>query len=204
MSNPSINLFTSYYNELNEARRGELDKCLALNAGAFDTIYLFNESHRTTFPSPVRDIIVDKRPLYSTYFDCFQAQEINIIANSDIYFTKESLELISTIKEGECFALSRWDVDLLGNASHFDHRDSQDAWCFLGTVAPIAANFPQGRRGCDNRLAWEVQRAGYSLLNPSKSIKTYHLHNSGVRRYSKLGDQDLIRGPYLTILPTSL
>jgi len=46
------------------------------------------------------------------------------------------------------------------------------------------ANFTQGVPGCDNKIAYLLQEAGYVVTNPSTTIKTYHLHLSGIRHYN--------------------
>jgi hypothetical protein len=63
----------------------------------------------------------------------------------------------------------------------------------------VYGNFTLGMRGCDNRIAAEFEIAGYRVSNPSKSIRSYHVHNSGIRNYTTT---DVIPKPYLTI-PTS-
>src|SRR5204862_5215377 len=51
---------------------------------------------------------------------------------------------------------------------------SQDVWAFEGPVKPVAfSDFALGKPGCDNRIAYELGQAGYEVLNPCLSIKTY-------------------------------
>ena len=107
-----------------------------------------------------------------------------IIANADIFFD-ETLALIeSEPLDGKMLCLSRWDEDSNGILRHLDRPDSQDAWIFEPPLPRIASDFFLGKPGCDNRLAYEVACAGLAVLNPSRSLRARHLHNSGIRRYT--------------------
>lgn len=53
---------------------------------------------------------------------------------------------------------------------------------------------------CDNAIADRLYRAGYEVLNPSKTIKTYHLHQSGVRHYNT---EYKVPQPYKLLHPTA-
>jgi len=119
------------------------------------------------------------RPTFNEMFDLCRPDAVNVIANSDIYFT----ELPHTPPPGEVWALSRWDVDADGNATLWDHADSADAWIFNGLPPKIDMPWTMGLPGVDNRLAWELDNAGMRVRNPCKTIKAYHLHNSQWRSY---------------------
>lgn len=119
------------------------------------------------------------RPTFNDLFDLCKADAVNVIANSDIYFT----ELPHTPPPGEVWALSRWDVDADGNATLWDHADSQDAWIINGKPVGVDAPFTMGVPGCDNVLVHLFREAGYVVRNPSKTIKAYHLHLSQYRSY---------------------
>jgi hypothetical protein len=36
---------------------------------------------------------------------------------------------------------------------------------------------------CDNKLAYELSQAGFEVLNPSRTIQTFHLHDVNIRTY---------------------
>jgi hypothetical protein len=76
---------------------------------------------------------------------------------------------------------------------------SQDAWIFDTPLCDFPCNFYFGVPGCDNRLAWEASRAGLTLINPSRSIRAYHLHLTGVRRYS---ERQRVAGPTASVPAT--
>lgn len=178
-------LFYNYYEDKNLNRKLEIDYCLYKNLQNknINTVVIESQKHLTFdyFFNLINKITND--------------EDINIICNSDIYLD-DTIILTEKIKENECYALSRWDVHPNGTPIFFDRRDSQDTWIFKGKVKKVIADFTLGKRGCDNRLAYELRRAGYRVTNPSKTIKTYHVHNSNIRSYSFT---DAVPEPYDTI-----
>ena len=96
-------------------------------------------------------------------------------------------------------ALSRWDIKTHDFAvvRHFAEKDSQDTWALLGGFPEIPeANFPLGKKGCDNRIAHLLSNH-FDVINPSKEIITYHYHISGIRNYAPQGtNEDLVAPPY--------
>ncbi len=142
----------------------------------------------------------DRRPLFNDFLSLMDssdyANDLNIIANADIIFpdldsiqsASAPIESIDFPHDNEaskvCLALSRWDLMPDGRTMHYDHLDSQDAWVFKGNPnMKTSIDIRIGEAGCDNRFAWELEQNGYRVLNPSKTVKILHLHNSGVRNY---------------------
>lgn len=172
-------------------RQAELLECWRLNDGVFDEV---------TAPKG--------RPTFNELFALCKSDAINVIANSDIYFT----ELPPHPVCGEAWALSRWDVDAEGRVKLWDHADSQDAWVFHGKPTGIDAPFPMGVPGVDNHLAWLIDQAGYVVRNPSRTIRAYHLHNVQWRSYlhdpegqARGGKKiERIPPPYKLVKPTTL
>lgn len=160
-----------------------------------------------------------KRATYNDFFKEFEKfpEDINIIANKDIFFDDSSLNDIILFfnnykhnKNKLCLALSRWEYNDNGNSSHFNVRDSQDVWVFYGIVefGPYS-DVPLGVPGCDNRIAAELMhRYKYNVLNPSKSIKTYHYHPSGdsTRMYLNpdYSRNCFVEGPHEHITPCKI
>jgi len=190
-----IRLLVNTYKSDSQARQAELDICLEKNiALPFLTVH-----------------DIQPRPTYNDYFhtssklihdEDFDNDDIFVIANSDIYFD-ETLLLANQIKHGEVYALTRYDIKR-GQARFFDRPDSQDVWIFRGGINPIeGADFNLGVGGCDNRIAYLLHKAGYTVTNPSLSIKTYHLHESGIRTFD-YKKHKVIPPPYLTLAPTTL
>ena len=184
-----INLFISYYQCGDPERQEELDFCYNTNkmSGLFNEIINFTD-----------------RPKYNDFFEATKSypNDINILANADIYFN-ESIERVKTMLSMEAFALTRWEINEDGNIVSFDDmhqynrgaqaRHSQDVWVFNGVVNGIYGDFHIGRPGCDNRIAFEIMRAGYILSNPSHDIKCIHKHKNTERNYT-MGE--LVPKPY--------
>jgi hypothetical protein len=184
-----IRLFVNWYEDANKERQKEIDLCL-----------------RKNLANPLLNVIViesQEKLTYSSFFkrvnNLAQANDISIIANSDIFFD-ETIALSDRLRAYEVFALSRWEWYGEGQPANFCNRqDSQDAWIFRGIIRQVNGDFTLGKAGCDNRIAYEFTAAQYKVLNPSKSIKTYHVHNTGIRNYNP---NDVVPQPYYCIPPT--
>ena len=116
-----------------------------------------------------------------------------IMANADIAFDDTLAMLEDVALQGSLLCLSRWNESADGRLDHFDAPNSQDAWIFEPPLPAIACAFELGTPGCDNRLAHEASRAGLRVLNPSRSLRSAHLHNSQVRNYTQ---RQRLPGPY--------
>lgn len=131
------------------------------------------------------------------------SSDVKIIANADIFFTDpDLLNIVASLREDQCYALSRWDLFKNGNVHLHAHPDSQDAWVFRGDIRGINGNIQFGIPGCDNRIAYEIASAGYRVLNPCKTIRSFHVHNSKKRTYND--DTKRIEPPYKLVKPTWL
>jgi hypothetical protein len=179
-----IRLFVNTYTDPDANRADELGRCLAINKSVFDSV-----------------VELSGRPPFSEIFagvnEIVTADDISVIANSDIYFDR-SVRLAEKMKPDEAYALTRWD-DTLAGITFFNRIDSQDVWIFRGVIREMQVDFPPGKCGCDNRLAAEMAMAGYRVSNPSHSIKTMHLHRTGLRRYAPT---DAVAKPYALIVPS--
>lgn len=174
-----INLFVSYYQTKDEERQAELDFCRANHeeSGLFDNIIPFND-----------------RPTYNDFFKATKdfPTDINVLTNADIYFN-DTINLCQSMGVRDAYALTRWE-DREGEAIWFDNMHtynkhaksqwSQDVWIFRGAVNGINSPFHLGVPGCDNRIAYDIFRAGYNLTNPSKKIKCIHKHKEMERSYN--------------------
>jgi hypothetical protein len=189
-----IRLFFNYYEDKHPFRKREIDFCLQKN---LDNPY-------------IKTIIIESaiKPSYDYFFrkinEVTQDNDINIICNSDIFFDESIVladQCLQKLCPKEMYALSRWDWHLNGTTVFFDRADSQDTWIVRGKVDNVQGNFTLGIRGCDNKIAYQFGQSGYRVRNPSKSIKTYHVHNSQVRNYTMA---DVVPPPYLTVDPTHI
>lgn len=171
-----INLFFNYYKT--DKRQDEIDYCLKMNKQVFDKV-----------------IIVSGRPTFKSLFELTKEypDDINVFCNSDIYFPE--VELLRMVNKNECYALTRYEI-MRGNVlKHFGRIDSQDAWVFRGSVKEVNAEFTMGMWGCDNKLAYELERSGYKVLNPSLSIITVHVHKDPARNHNRT-EENTVPGPY--------
>jgi len=198
-----FHLFISLYSEPNPNRLKEYELCLKYNLDNqwIERIHILFEDCQDQAENVIRknfqpwlnhpniDIRIAKRQKVRSisYLDFISfANEILppntrfIIANSDIYFD-ESLELIQNFDfHKRVFALTRYNVKPYLD---FDGKvwqrsiGSQDSW-FFQTPFPEEETFDLyvGWMGCDSRIAYELDKAGLEVLNPSLSIKCWHLH----------------------------
>eukprot|EP00697_Spironema_sp_BW2_P001966 gnl/Spiro4/12637_TR6682_c0_g2_i1.p3 gnl/Spiro4/12637_TR6682_c0_g2~~gnl/Spiro4/12637_TR6682_c0_g2_i1.p3 ORF type:complete len:109 (+),score=0.73 gnl/Spiro4/12637_TR6682_c0_g2_i1:617-943(+) len=104
---------------------------------------------------------------------------------------------------GKAYCLSRHDVTADGSLVFPANIApiSQDSWIFLAPLPFVDCDFQLGKPGCDNRIAFEFQRAGLRVSNPCLSIVCKHLHASAIRNY--VHGADTIIGQYLPVPPTS-
>jgi hypothetical protein len=54
-----------------------------------------------------------------------------------------------------------------------------------------------GIPGCDNRIAYELNRAGYRLCNPATKVQSIHYHESDIHNYNH--ETPKVPRPYLYI-----
>jgi hypothetical protein len=213
------NLFISYYKASTPERQAEVDECLKRNCEnlLIDRIYVISELllsfNGIANSDKIYFIHYEGKPTYSMFINHIDSRtelnDVNIIANADIIFD-ETLSHLDKLKENDCWALSRWEMraDLTKHPEQIQkYGDSQDVWIFKGKIKQLGkADFCQGVLGCDNRIAYEIKKAGYNISNPSKSVHTWHLHNSNVRGYNPAirNENTVVSQPYLNVPVTSL
>lgn len=197
-----VNLYTSFYQDKSPIRQKELLYCLKqnINNPLIDNIYLIVENEVKLPLSDKLIVINQPRPTYRNFFDLVNStvtspNDISIISNTDIYFD-ESLSKID-LHDRQCLALSRWDKRKDGLRLH-NERYSQDTWIFKGKIRNVRfCDFYLGIPGCDNRIAYELNRAGYRLFNPATKIKTIHYHQSDLHNYNS--ETPKVPKPYLYV-----
>lgn len=198
-----IRLFISYYKDKSEVRQRELEHCIQKNIENkfIDKIIVLLEGCDSDFPILNNNkvcIVQDcPRATYKAMFEyankLSSQDDISIIANTDIYFD-ETVQKMNTLQNHFCYALSRWHEFPDGNIALHNEQYSQDVWAFRGLIKfPRFCDFHLGVPGCDNRIAYELHKAGYLLMNPAYDIKCYHNHKSDLHNYSR---QDKIEEPY--------
>lgn len=173
-----INLFINHFQCGDKERQKELDYCFNSNkeSGLFSEIINFSD-----------------RPTYSDFFKATESypNDINILANSDIYFN-DTINLVQGIEKNKAYAITRSELEgddiVTFEEKHQYNKEakskhSQDVWVFNGTVNNVIGNFNIGVPGCDNRIAYEISRR-YQLSNPSNVIQCIHKHKEESRNYS--------------------
>lgn len=206
-------LYQNFYIDKLPERQAELHACMIENmtCSEVDAIVLLChpdiiEEAREKYKSEIVTFVAwSKRPTYNDFLKLFKAETaIHIISNTDIYMT-DTLALLKErgIKQGDCYALSRYDLKADGSLSPHHCRGSQDVWIFSNPPKVVpGADFTLGIPGCDNKFAHLLQRAGYRVLNPCYDIKIIHVHNTGIRHYVK--ETDRLPPPYFLVYPIHL
>lgn len=221
-------IYIPFYTEQNIARKRELDECLAANIMnklihkivliadetvgdhvtiPFEKVEIYRLKRRPTFA----DIFYQVIPKYS------DSDDINLVSNSDIYFddTLKKLNYVDWDK-GICLALSRHDKvngkwtntpnrekAQLANKEYSETMDwdSQDVYVFKGHPKGMFCNFPTGTWGSDNRIVYELDKAGYWVFDLGAEIVCKHVHSDSLRKPRK--DTDLTIPPPYKLLPKS-
>ena len=201
-----LRLFTTLYPEKNAARMAEYQECLRRNLGAalVQEVCVLSENAEAHLPSHAKLRVrkVTHRPLYDELFawvnELAEAADLSVLTNTDVWFD-EGLRQIEAVdwRGPRVLAVSRWDVLQDGAIRLFEYGDSQDCWIVRGKVGGVRGNFPIGVYDCDNKIAWEFAQAGYQVVNPALSLRTYHLHLCGYRSYKIAPAPDYgIRPPF--------
>lgn len=202
---------TQYYipKELN--RRVELMKTLSKNIQNtyIDKIILLNEtSVKYEKSSKIEEVLIGKRMFYNDVFNYIYnnvPDDVTVVfANSDIYLDETIRNVWAVNMENKFFALLRYE-----NGEIYGPRvDSQDCWIVSSSSVKSRSNnykdleFSFGVMGCDNAITLEMMRQKYLVVNPALTIKTHHLHDSGVRHYNT--DDIVEKDTYLYIEATGL
>lgn len=199
-------LFVNYYVDKNPARQAELNHCIMQNLISFDQVVVICTvdefkalKKHSGNNKKIIEVIDESRPTFSDYFDlmvCFNNNNnLNVIANLDIEILHA--DLVKAEKYfttgSECLALCKWDGE-----TFYNHVDSQDVWMFQGEIKPIEkVPYTLGIPGSDNNIAHRLHEAGYNVLSPSLTIKTYHHHLVAERNY--IDEKGIVKGP--SVLP---
>lgn len=207
------NIFINFYQDKQPTRQHELEACLLKNIENKELdriIIVISKEDKDYLKELVGDTkkvyvaAMENRPSYNFYFKLTHQypDDINIIANTDIVIEDDTIKKLKGWDwKNYCLALSRWDYTDNSMSSvmskHHAHRDSQDVWAVKGRFKSIPeANFPLGKKGCDNRIAYLLDKH-YILINPSQSIRTFHYHLTNIRNYAPHGtNEDLVPPPY--------
>lgn len=204
-----INLFSSYYDCGDPARQEELDACLKHNIEntCIDQLMLFIDDGAEPPVSADKLTIIhlDKRPTYLDWIEHSEALELHgttLLANSDIYFDRSILRTHEALQRPRTFlALSRWEDRPETDTPHLHPNPhwSQDVWGYRCNQAiddnlRTRLGFPMGVPRCDNKIAYLFSIYGWSVSNPCRELKSFHVHATEYRTYNKTHDDRIMGG----------
>jgi len=183
-------LIVGRYAEPNRARASEFYRCLARNCSCahIKQIYVIRETQDIVIPQHPKIVpfALDSRLTYELAFRFANVEAPDsrvILANADIWFDESLGALDGFDLSGRLLCLSRWEPGP-GRSELSPHSNSQDAWIFQTPLREFPCGWALGVCACDNRLAFEANRAGLLVSNPSRTIRANHLHLSGIRRWT--------------------
>jgi len=206
-----VNVYFNYYSDSDYKRAFEIDSCLHMltENKAIDKLYVLyeNPDEIPNNSSNCIPIQLSKRPTFSNIITIISSKseedDINIFMNSDCFILEDGIEKIKSMAENEAYCLSRREIKsakplrvqkLKTRKLWKKNNDMQDLWCFRGIPkSGMSLDFYMGKPGCDNRLAYEMENAGYTIKNPRTKVAVYHFHTTQLRRYNEI---DRIAEPY--------
>ena len=186
----AFHLCISLYPEKRERRYQELLFCLQQNLKlkSIEKIHIFDEGGTHADLSKISPKIqtypIESRPTYQDFFN-FSKQHLHsqkvIVANSDIFFDSSLDLLLKRDFKKTVYALTRYNLlpypDNRGVVWKRNHG-SQDCWIFEAPLCDFFADIKLGWYGCDNWIAYEMSKAGLSVLNPSLTVFSWHVHEN--------------------------
>lgn len=205
---------TQTYRTINTQRQKELDECLTRNLECpyISRVVLLNETENAPKHPKIEEHVIGKRITYASVirwiYESAPEDAIVVFANADIYIDETWRHLWSIDMTDVALALLRWDVKA-GKAALFGPRaDSQDTWAISAASVKKrtwdwnTVGIPFGQGGCDNAIAFELFKQKFLVVNPALTLKTYHLHESGLRTYDPRNIVD--KNAYLYIQPSGI
>ena len=212
---PAIYLIQQYFKSPNAKRQQEINYVLDQNikCSYIDKIILLNEqSYALPKSDKIEQVIINKR---LTYLDVMRYIKNSVpkdtyvvFSNSDIYMDETLCALYSLHMEKKFISLLRYDVVPGQEAKIYGPRpDSQDTWIVSASSIDFEPteqdfDFTFGIPGCDNAINVSMLRNKFIVINPSLTMRSYHVHNSNVRTYVK---SDVVDKPvFLYLTPTAI
>ncbi len=192
----SITLYVPYYSPPSNTRVEEIEFCLKKNLENKHISRIVLLVDDGTIPSQLQKKITlfetKKRPTYKLWLELTKKYSnggISLLANSDIFFDETILLLNRLfVSNNSLAAISRYEFNGVNATLHGKPHWSQDSWAIcddsdIPSGLYEAADIPMGTPRCDNRIAYLFLRYSWSVLNPCKYVRSYHLHNSKYRNY---------------------
>lgn len=203
-----LNLFLPWYTPRDPERAEELRQCVDRNIDnpliASVTLLIDDDTVPHRSGPGLHVVRLPRRPSYRDWVETAARHcpgQIAILANSDIHFDGSIARLYNLFaRDPEAFvALSRFDQQGEALVPHPNPHWSQDTWAFIPQAATPArlarrTDIPLGVPRCDNHIAYVFATEGYTVYNPFPFVRSIHVHETGLRYYSKTGDRTVIGG----------
>lgn len=197
-------LFYDYYNSNSPERQSEIDRCAMANFSiGFKRIIAFgNKNIDLANSSHILKAPLNSRLTFSNFLSFVDSNQhstgVAILTNSDIMLDPRIIELTSDLEKNILLALSRHEADLTLVEYPWC---TQDTWILkfqsIHKSAIIACQFYLGTPGCELRFAEALYASGFTVYNPSLSIR--NLHNQSIS--SVHYDNDRHYGAYIFTPP---
>lgn len=121
-----------------------------------------------------------------------------IMSNNDIYYdnTLEKIKKTNLIKNKDVLAITRnnfFEFRIKKNNTVWEKNEgSQDTWVFCAPIKLFDPIINIGWIASDNRIAYELEKAGYNVYNPTHDINCVHYQhqdqNTNLTKFSHRGD----------------
>lgn len=231
-SQQKIIAYVQWYVSPNEERMQEINFCvrrLLANSEIAEVVLCIPSEHVDALPQDLLDIRSSwtgkevrihalpegDRLRYQTVTEAAVCKDtVYMVLNSDIVVpetaARQIRELLYRPGPTKSICLTRYEssIKALGRKSEDAGASftstGQDLWAFRGgehiRSLPIG-DIPLGIPGCERSFAWALSLTTQTL-NPSRRIRTYHIHSSNFRTYTARFHSGKTPKPYLFVNPT--
>jgi len=194
MEKQKIIFYLLWYKCGDVAHQSEIDEAFRRNANNpyADRVEMVIERRDIQYAQSIKNdfpkVRIRSCQLQPTFSDIFAfalgeaAGTICVVLNGDCYIDETLKELRTMDIDQKFLCISRHEDN---GELVVSPQNSQDGWCFLAQegLRRIAAPYLFGYVGCDNAIAFFMQKRGYELLNPCHRIIVHHLHKDKQRHY---------------------
>jgi hypothetical protein len=199
-----IRLYTSFFIHPIKSRQEEYESCILGNSFLEQHIFVETDEAENWIRTNAPKAVIYRTtttPVFQNFFDAGENSYINIVANADILFNETIFRTQCALLDKVVLCLGKWDVIEKDVIIPYTYVGSQDVWIWKGIlVVPRVFNFKMGIPGCDNRIAAELNAAGYKIANVMADIVAIHKHATEIRSSPK----EAVSPPYAAVVPTFL
>lgn len=192
-----IRVFTYKWGITDPKRIAEMERCRNKN----DENFLIDRIHRHEGNLSFTQVLAWMNQ------ECL-CGDIAILMTPDTYLDETVLHA-REVSESECFVITRWEEEVDGSLSRMTDEEAstcQDGFIVRAPVRPVGdMPYGFGVAGGEGRLAYEMKKAGYTVTNPSLSIRFIHVHLSNIRPpRPESGIEPVAAGRRLRVYPCHL